>query len=202
MRKLLVVSVVMLAATAFAQPVYVDPLDSMTGGWGANATSPHTEGDRTFTRIVDFNDRGSGEEPPWIFYAGWTNVPTWPDRVDVSAAPTLEFDVRFHQEAPSGTSIRIRLLDFESDPDYIDSPYTVCGVDTPPEVWHHVVIDMSLMATIDLTRLGTYEFNGVYEGTSENAGLEYIDVDNLVFTPEPASLSLLAIGALALIRRR
>jgi len=203
MRSVLILSVVVLAATAYGQPVYEDSLDGMVGGWGATATSPHVEGDRTFTRIVNFDGAPNGTpEPPWNYYAGWTNVPCWPDRVDVSAAPTMEFDVRFHQEAPSGTSIRLRLLDFMSTPDFVDSPYVVCGVDTPAEVWYHVVVDMSLMSSIDLTQLGTYEFNGIYEGTAANGAIDYIDVDSLVFTPEPASLGLLGLGLLTVIRRR
>jgi hypothetical protein len=51
--------------------------------------------------------------------------------------------------------------------------------------------------THDLVYLGTSNDFGGYYGSSVDQGL----IDNVILTPEPATLSLLALGGLALLRR-
>ncbi|MBN1510613.1 MAG: PEP-CTERM sorting domain-containing protein [Phycisphaerae bacterium] len=74
--------------------------------------------------------------------------------------------------------------------------------------WNRVIIDADAATATDIhydvnifdpthiTRVRMYGTD--WDGT----GQDYLDVKNLVVTPEPASLALLALGGLALIRRR
>jgi hypothetical protein len=57
--------------------------------------------------------------------------------------------------------------------------------------WIHAALDLTGYATATLA----------FEADT-NSGYEALYVDNIVFTPEPASLALLGLGALSLLRRR
>ena len=215
MRKLLVIGLLLVTSSAFAENVYEDPLDDAGGGWGANATSPYTEGDRTYSKISDFNNAVTGGAPPWSFYAANRYVGV----LDISAAPRFEVDVRIHQEAPADSWLGVRLGTwnvelygeyFHGDGMWPPDPTNPSGVNLchaatdPHDVWMTVGFDLSLAvdAGMDLSQFDGYEFFGGYAGTTGNVGLDYFDIDNAVFTPEPASLLLLGLGFVTVARRR
>ena len=215
MHKFLMIGLMLLTGSAFAEYVYVDPLDDAGGGWGANATSPYTEGDRTYSKIGDFNNAVTGTaDPPWSFYAANRFVGV----LDISAAPRFEVDVRIHQEAPADSWLGVRLgtwnVDlygeyFHGDGAWFPDPTNPSGVSLchagtdPTGVWMTVGFDLSIAAQyMDLTQFDGFEFFGGYAGTPGNASLDYFDIDNAVFTPEPGSLLLLGIGFVTVLRRR
>jgi hypothetical protein len=88
--------------------------------------------------------------------------------------------------------------------------------------WHQVDIEMKdgiatwtvdglLIATVDSSAMtlggsniffGHSDINGTISTNANASALLFTLIDNIVVTPEPASLSLLAIGSLALLRRR
>jgi hypothetical protein len=88
--------------------------------------------------------------------------------------------------------------------------------------WHQVILEKSgnsatwtvdglLIATIDLTTV-TLSGNNIFFGHSDTNGTSSSDpndgallfslIDNIVVTPEPGALALMAFGGLALLRRR
>jgi hypothetical protein len=216
MRKLLVVVSLLVVGSAYGQPVYEDPLDDAVGGWGANATSPYTEGGRTYSKISDFNNDITGGAPPWWFFAANRYVGV----LDISSAPRFEVDVRIHQEAPADSWLGVRLGTWNVElygeyfhgwdgawpPDPTNpSGVNLCHAATDPhDEWITVGFDLSLAvdAGMDLTQFDGFEFFGGYAGTTGNASLDYFDIDNAVFTPEPSSLMLLGLGFVAVMRRR
>jgi len=88
--------------------------------------------------------------------------------------------------------------------------------------WRDVVIDVNndiatwtidglLIATVDLTTVtlggsnilfGHSDTNGSASSDPNNSLLNVTLIDNIVVTPEPASLALLALGGVAMLRRR
>lgn len=90
------------------------------------------------------------------------------------------------------------------------------GVAWTPGVYKNLTIDLnSITGAIDYYYDGSLVYsgvNGVFAGTSVEQVVLYSDnwqyagefgeFDNLSVTPEPATLALFAVGALALIRRR
>jgi len=149
--------------------------------------------------------------------------------VDVCIGATGGADYDIVPQAPSQSFLTARVKYFWDDYDLDGTPgdvvvldddgtgltYYDTGYDYTPGVYHNLTIDIDAIGnTIDYYFDGTLAYSGmagVFAGTSVeqvvflcdnwNAG-ESGDFDNLLVTPEPTSLVLLALGGLALIRRR
>jgi hypothetical protein len=214
MRKLLMVALLLVVSAAYADNVLEDPLDDAEWGWGATATSPYYEGDRTYSKISDFNGDILGGDPPWFFYCPNRFIGT----TDISAGVRFEVDVRIHQEAPADSWLGVRLGTWNAEeygeyfhgdglwqPDPTNpSGVNLCDGDDPKDEWITVGFDLDLArdAGMDLTQFDGYEFFGGYAGAVENASLDYFDIDNMRITPEPSGLLLLGLGFVTVLRRR
>jgi hypothetical protein len=185
----------LVATSAYADNLFEYPMDGGTTGWGCDVAVV-TEGDRTFTRGCEFNNDA----------ADWWYANTYlGGEVDVSGALTFEADVRWHQEGPRAYQnawIGVRIGSPGYGEIFID-PIFVVG--TLPEgstgdVWYHVSYDLTGEDQVVLQHMDGFEFYGLYENTRPS--VDYVDMDSVVFTPEPASLVLLLIGCVTLMRRR
>ena len=92
----------------------------------------------------------------------------------------------------------------------VDTNAIGIGTTQDPGLAHFVVDGLSI-GTIDNSNGGTVvDMSGaisiiyadLFSSVSDNAALSFGVVDNLVVTPEPSALALLALGGLALLRRR
>ncbi len=136
-----------------------------------------------------------------------------------AAGSTVEFDARYFQGGentnPFGDApIFVRLYNYAADgntyvghrdygivygPNSTNPPY---GAWYP--TWWHVTIDVNATPHTDG---GTFDVTNVsrirWYGTDwSGMGQDFVDLKNLVITPEPTSLVLLALGGLLLARRR
>jgi hypothetical protein len=215
MRKLLMVALLFAVSAAYADNIYEDPLDDCDFGWGATAYSPYYEGDRTYSKITDFNADVLGGDPPWFFYCPNRYVGV----LDISAGVRFEVDVRIHQEAQADSWLGVRLGTWNAelygeyfhgdglwppDPTNPSGVHLVHAATDPKDVWLTVGFDLDLAreAGMDLSQFDGYEFFGGYAGTPENACLDYFDIDNMRITPEPSGLLLLGLGFVTVLRRR
>ena len=156
-----------------------------------------TEGDRTFTRGCNFNSDAGGNWYVNTYLGG---------EVNVAGALTFEADVRWHQEggpAYDDAHINLRI----GSPGYGEifvEPIFLVGT-LPPgsvgDVWYHVVVDLTGEDQLVLEHMDGFEFFGVYDNPRPT--VDYVDMDSVVFTPEPESLLLLlGLGLAAASRRR
>jgi hypothetical protein len=211
---LLTVAIACLTLPAFAENVLEYELDgvsdpaNLVGIVGVTSTTYPSESGEGYTEMML-------EGANW--YIGRLDLPA---PIDVTGAPTVEFDGRYYQDPISN-----------SDP-YADAPIAVVLVsedangllyyrtlewpfgptgdgETYPE-WTHVSVDMddpgwtarwwtdegAVWTPSNVFRI---EFYGTdWFGTGD----DHVDLKNLVITPEPGALALLLMGSLALLRRR
>ena len=198
MRKLLMIVLLLLVSAAYADNVYENPMDGGATGWGCDVAIV-TEGTRTFTRGWNFNDNAGG----------WWYVNTYTGTVDLSAAAGGQFeaDVRWHQAgstpyANAWIAVRLGSPGFG---EYFHDPFFIVGAVPPGSVgdtWYRMSFDMSLAAAeMDLSQFDGFEFYASFDDPGGET-VDWVDFDNVAFTPEPTSLLLLGLGFAALTRRR
>jgi hypothetical protein len=138
-----------------------------------------------------------------------------------SSSSKIEFDARFYQDEDTNSNpyydapIFVRIYTYGADGNSYQG-YRDYGIVYGPDAssfpngqwypnWAHVVIDVNNAPGIadgdafDITNVSRIRFYGTdWSGT----GADFVDFKNLTFTPEPASIALLALGGLGLCRRR
>lgn len=155
---------------------------------------------------------------------GVTLETTIPSGVEISQTPVLRAFVNFAvTEATPGhslTNIKARAMDgtlFEFDDrsegwtcyldgvEYVDAADIV--FDTDPQTWQLFEIDLSQVDYFgwpyQARQLGSTPISGIeFSAYGNTTGAIAMLADDIRLVPEPATLSLLALGGVALIRRR
>ena len=195
MRSLLVFATLLVVSSAYADNLFEFPMDGGTGGWGCE-TFVVTEGDQTFTRGTNFN----------VDAGGWWYANTYlGGEVDVAGAATFEADVRWYQEGSTAYAnawIAVRIGSPGYGDIFIDPLFIVGYVppDSEGDVWCHVSYDLTGADQVVLQHMDGFEFFGSFDDDAPMA--DYVDMDSVVFTPEPTSLLLLGLGFMSVLRRR
>ncbi len=217
--------VLMMGTVAFGSPIYELAMDQQVDhGWGEVIVD-------SIGRYMSFEpDPGDGLGGftrcyiPQGYYSGPT---VYFDRdlgapLDLSGPLTIEFDIRVYNDEElnehpyedangfvyfkdvDGNNYGLTML-YQTNSDW--------GPAHPqfPE-WYHVVAQMNLSdlgageyptsAQFDATQVTRIIFRGTDWYTDAELGADFVDLRNLVITPEPASLALLVLGGLAVLRRR
>ncbi len=179
------------------------------GGIGYDGTSVESSYEGSGARLLTVGDSSSARD--WRMYKGATEQWVASNQYDVSTN---------NNTAPEFAAIApaVDISQFAGQ-----GQTGITDIGGPAFAWHHVVITV-----IEAAGTAHFEIDGLSLGTCDNAigsptnlsggihlthadyyssmsgALGFAVFDNLVVTdvPEPASLALLAIGGLALIRRR
>ena len=224
MRKTILVCIVALIA-APALAVISIPLDAQINVGGSTAQSP--SGDAiypAFNTDTQTFFAGSHVRHNMVSPIGGPNS-WWYQYVDFTlagygqvngAGGAFEFDTRYYQDAESNANPYADAPVFLRAYSYADDGSTLLGYrdysivyatqapwsNPPAPAWTHVVVPVAGGATtsaFDETKISRIRWYGTdWQGT----GFDYVDFKNLTVTPEPASLMLLAIGGVAILRRR
>jgi hypothetical protein len=139
--------------------------------------------------------------------------------VDVSSpTATIEFDVRYYQDFEtnprpySDAPVFLRIYNYGADGNthLANRDYSIVYATQAPwnnpsyPAWTHVVVNVNGAAHTDSGAFNAANVSRIrWYGTDwAGTGFDFVDIRNLVITPEPASLVLLALGGLAVMRRR
>lgn len=226
MRKLTIACVLALIA-APAMAVVSIPLDAQINIGGSTPQSP--SGNAIYPAInadtqtffpgshVRHNmvalDPATGKANWWYQYVDFTLA----GYGQVNAAGgAFEFDTRYYQDAESNAKPYADAPVFLRAYSYADDGSTLLGYrdysivyatqapwnNPPAPAWTHVVVPVAGGTTtnaFDETKISRIRWYGTdWQGT----GFDYVDFKNLTVTPEPASLMLLVLGGVAVLRRR
>jgi len=193
----------------------MDTLDYTTVQDGMNIAVV-TEGDRTFVRTSNLSESTGWPGSPW-YYAPVVSFRDANGGVDVDASTpgaTLEFDVRYYQEgvgvdgseAYQNCNFGVQIFAFLGPNWYNYADVWLPGAFNNPEPqgeWHHMVIPLGEVSQgnpdFDLTQFSRFEIHGA---NARHVPEDHIDLDNMVITPEPSAMALLALGLVTVLRRR
>ncbi len=167
---------------------------------------------------LDQGGAGTWYYGPYVdFYlAGVTD-----DYIDITGQK-LEFETRYYQDPVTNSNqygdapVFVRMYTYDDDgtgtyPNYsghrdfgiVYGPNLQPGGDDDPyPTWTKVVVDLAGgtdSGTFDPTRVSKLRFYGT---DWAGGGDDFVDFKNLTIVPEPATMSLLGLAGLALLRRR
>lgn len=151
------------------------------------------QGDRQLSVFSDYNngDHGNGNLIESNVFQEQTV-----GAADVGSTWTFEFDAKLgNLVSPSTATAFIKTLDPNAG--YALTNFVTVDMTTIPTTWDTYSVSLAIDGTLpgQIFQFGFLNVATNYDGS----GVFY---DNVSFTPEPTSLAILALGGLALLRRR
>jgi hypothetical protein len=151
------------------------------------------QGDRQLSVFSDYNngDHGNGNLIESNVFQEQTV-----GAADVGSTWTFEFDAKLgNLVSPSTAAAFIKTLDPGAG--YALTNFVTADMTTIPTTWDTYSVSLAIDATLpgQIFQFGFLNVATNYDGS----GVFY---DNVSFTPEPTSLAVLALGGLALLKRR
>jgi hypothetical protein len=214
--KKLIVCLAILAVTGYAQ---AQP-DKLIGSW----EDEHNEGwaDHPATAATGWTATVYVDDPlvmPSVYVEfsydwsteGWVSLKAnvtgwnWFQRADFHADyftyNAIEFDVyAVLQDGSTATYAQIEQIAFSTETNGWFNPGASTGFDIGFDTAKHCKLDYSAYKTSDYAS-STDTYGSVIFAYNADAPI-YVYMDNVMLTPEPATIGLLGLGGLALLRRK
>jgi len=213
--KKLIVCLAILAVTGFAQAApdkLIGSWESETNeGWADHPLSAATGWTATvyvddplcMTSIYEYSYDWSSDG--WVSLKASVSGWNWFERVDFHADyftyNTIEFDVyAVLQDESTATYAQVEQIAFSTETNGWFNPGEATGFGLTFDSTTHCVLDYSAYKTSDYAS-ATDTYGSMIFALNADAPV-YIYLDNVMLTPEPATIGLLGLGGLALLRRK